>query len=89
MQKHLGSKKHLENKKQNEMIKPEWLFKQEQTAIKKKIQKIYIPKIFKQLARGKIKLDDRELAEMMTGPYYLIDENLKIDFKINLEIIFC
>ena len=24
--KHLGSKKHIENKKQNEMIIPEWLF---------------------------------------------------------------
>ena len=33
MQKHLRSKKHLENIKQNEMIIPEWLFKQEQTQI--------------------------------------------------------
>ena len=39
MQKHLRSKKHLENKKQNEMIIPEWLFKEEQAPIKK--QKIY------------------------------------------------
>ena len=39
----------------------------------------------KQLAREKIKLDDKELAKMMINPYYFIDENLKIGFKINLE----
>ena len=39
MQKHLRSKKHLENLEQNEMTIPEWLFKQEQTPFKKKIQK--------------------------------------------------
>ena len=33
--KHLRSRKHLENIRQNEMIMPEWLFKQEQTPIKK------------------------------------------------------
>ena len=38
--KHLRSKKHLENIKQNEMIIPEWLFKEEQSPIKKKIQKV-------------------------------------------------
>ena len=27
MQKHLGSKKHLENEKPNEMTLPQWLFK--------------------------------------------------------------
>ena len=41
MQKDFRSKKHLENIKQNEMIIPEWLFKQEQTPIRKKIQKVY------------------------------------------------
>ena len=41
--KHLRIKKHLENIIQNEMIIPEWLFKQEQTPIKKKIQKVYNP----------------------------------------------
>ena len=39
----------------------------------------------KQLAREKIKLDDKELAKMMINPYYFIDENLKNGFKINLE----
>ena len=39
----------------------------------------------KQLAREKIKLDDKELAKMMNIPYFFIDENLKNGFKINLE----
>ena len=85
MQKHLRSKKHLENIKQNEMIVPEWLFKQEQTPIQKKIQKVNNLKTLKQLAGKKIKLDDKELAKKMIYPYYFIDENLKIGFKINLE----
>ena len=75
MQKHLRSKKHLENMKQNEMIIPEWFFKQEKAPIKKKIQKVDNPKTFKQLAREKIKLDDREFAKIMINPYYFIDKN--------------
>ena len=39
--KHLRSKKHLENIEQNEMIITEWLFKQERSPIKKKVQKVY------------------------------------------------
>ena len=85
MQKHLRSKKHLENIERNEMIIPEWFFKEEKSPIKKKIQKVYNPKTLKQLAREKIKLDDKELAKMMINPYYFIDENLKNGFKINLE----
>ena len=83
--KHLRSKKHLENSEQNEMIIPEWLFKEERYPIKKKMQKVYNPKTLKQLAREKIKLDDKELAKMMINLYYFIDENLKNGFKINLE----
>ena len=83
--KHLRSKKHLDNIEQNEMIIPEWLFKQEQTPIRRKIQEVYNPRTLKQLAREKIKLDDKELAKMMITPYYFIDENLKTGFKINLE----
>ena len=83
--KHLRSKKHLENIEQNEMIIPDWLFKEERSPFKKKIQKVYNPKTSKQLAREKIKLDDKELAKMMINPYYFIDENLKKVFKINLE----
>ena len=67
------------------MIIPDWLFKEERSPIKKKIQKVYNPKTLKQLAREKIKLDDKELAKMMIDPYYFIDENLKIGFKINPE----
>ena len=85
MQKHLGSIKHLENMKQNDLIIPEWLFKEEQTLIEKKIQKGYKPKTLKQLAREKIKLVDKELAKMMINPNYFFDENLKIGFKNNLE----
>ena len=83
--KHLRSKKHLENMIQNEMIIPEWFFKEGKTPIRKKIQKVYNPKTLKQLAREKIKLDDEKLAKMMNNPYYFIEENLKNGFKINLE----
>ena len=85
MQKHLRSKKHLEKLEQNEMIIPEWFFKEEKTPIKKKIEKVYNPKTLKQLAREKIKLDDKEFAKMMISPYYFIDRNLKNGFKINLD----
>ena len=61
MQKHLRSKKHLENIKQNEMFIPEWFFKQEQSSIKKRIQKVYNPKKLKQIARQNIKKNDKEL----------------------------
>ena len=84
-QKHLRSKKHLENMIQNEMIIPEWFLKEEKSPIKKKIQKVYNPKTLKQLAREKIKLDDKEFAKIMINPYYFFNENLKIGFKINLE----
>ena len=58
--KHLRSKKHLENIRQNEIIIPEWLFKEEQEPIKKRI-KVYNPETLKQVARDNIKLDDKEL----------------------------
>ena len=83
--KHLRSKKHLENVEKNEMIIPDWFFKEEKTPVKKKIQKVYNPKTLKQLAREKSKLDDKELAKIMINPYYFIDKNLEIGFKINLE----
>ena len=87
--KHLRSKKHLENIEQNEMIIPDWLFKEERSPIKKKIQEVYNPKTLKQLARQNNKMNDKELdkeiAKKKINPYYFIDENLKIAFKINLE----
>ena len=48
--KHLRSKKHIENIEQNEMIIPDWFFKEDRSPIKKKIQKVYNPKTLKQLA---------------------------------------
>ena len=83
--KHLRSKKHLENIEQNEMIIPDWFFKEEKSPNKKKMQKVYNPKTLKQLAREKIKIDVKELAKMMIYPYYFIDDNLKLGFTINLE----
>ena len=84
--KHLKSKKHLENIKQNEMIIPEWLF---QEPVENKIKKIYNPKSVKQLARNNIKLNDKqlnkELAKKMINPYYFTDRNLQVGFKINLD----
>ena len=84
--KHLKSKKHLENITQNEMIIPEWLFKE---PIENKIEKLYNPKSLKQLARNNIRLDDKqlntELAKKMINPYYFSDRNLKVAYKINLD----
>ena len=84
--KHKRSKKHLENIKHNEMIIPEWLFKE---PIENKIKKIYNPVSLKKLARNKINLDDRqlnkELAKKMINPYYFSERNLKVAYKINLD----
>ena len=46
-EKHMRSKKHLKNMKQNEMIIPEWLF---QEPIQNKINRIYNPESLKQIA---------------------------------------
>ena len=93
--KHLRSKKHLENIEQIEcclkeqMNIPEWLFKEERSPIKKKIQKVFNPKTLQKLARQNIKMNDKELdkeiAKKMINPYYFKDENLKIGFKSNIE----
>ena len=84
--KHLRSKKHLENMKQNEMIIPEWLF---QEPVENKIIKIHNPRSLKQIARDNIRLDDKqlnkELAKKMINPYYFNDKNLRVGFKINLD----
>ena len=49
--KHLRSKKHLENEKQNQLTIPKWLIKGEQTPIKKELKKIYNRKTPKHIAR--------------------------------------
>ena len=70
--KHLRSKKHLENIEQNEMIIPDWLFKEARSPIKKQIKKVYNPKTLKQKARQNNKMNDKkldkELAKMMINP---------------------
>ena len=84
--KHLRSKKHLENMKQNEMIIPEWLFLE---PVENKINKIHKPRSLRQLARDNIRLDDRqlnkELAKKMINPYNFTDRILKVAYKINLD----
>ena len=84
--KHLRSKKQLENIKQNDMIIPEWLFQEPDENI---IRKIYNSRPLRQIARDNIRLDDKqlkkELARKMINPYYFIDRNLKVGFKINLD----
>ena len=84
--KHLRSKKHLQNEKQNRMITPEMLFKE---PIESRIKKLYNPKPLTQLTRDKIKKDDKQLnkglAKKMINLYYYICRNLKVRFKITLE----
>ena len=67
--KHLRIKKHSEKMKLNEMIIPDWLFRE---PVENKINKIYNPKSLKQLARNNIRLDDKqlnkELARKMINP---------------------
>ena len=84
--KHLWSKKHIKNMKQNEVVLPEWLF---QEPVENKINKIYSPNPLRQLVRGNIRLDDRqlngELARRMINPYYFTDRALQNGFKIDLD----
>ena len=84
--KHLRSKKHMENVRQNEMIIPEWLF---QEPFENKVNKIYNPNSLKQIARDKIRLDDKqlnkELAKKMINPNYFTGRNLKVAYKIILD----
>ena len=83
--KHLRSKKHIENIRQNDMIIPEWLFVEKKPPIKIKIKNVYNPKTLKQLGREKLNLDDKELAKILNNPYYFTNKNLKTGFKINLD----
>ena len=88
MQKHLRSKKLLENEK-NGMNIPEWLFKGEQAHIKKQMKKVYNPITIKEKARENNEMNDKELdkelAKKMINPYYFIDETLKLGFKNILD----
>ena len=55
--KHLRRKRHLENKKQNDMIITDWLLQEPF----KKSKEIYNPEPLRQLARDYIKLDENQL----------------------------
>ena len=90
--KHLRSKNHLENVKQNEMIIPEWLFKE---PIENKIKQIYNLKPLRQIARHNIKLDEqqlnKDLAKKMINPCYfdsLQGEGVKIIIPSNIIDIY-
>ena len=86
VQKHLRSKKQLENLKQNEMIIPEKWFKE---PIDNEINKINNPKSLTQIDSDNFRLDDKqlneELAKKMPNPYYFTDRKLKVGFKISLD----
>ena len=78
----LRSKDNLKNIRQNEMIIPEWLFKEPIDS-----KKMYNPKPLRQIAQNKIILNDKqlnkELAKKMNNPYYFTDRALR--FNITLE----
>ena len=59
----MRSKKHLENEQQNDMIIPEWSFKEEQAPLKNKIEKVSNPKTLKQIARKNIIMNDKKIDE--------------------------
>ena len=69
--KHLRSKKLLEGAKQNILIIPENLLKEEPK--ENKIKNVYTPKPLKQIARENNKIDheqlNKELAKKMINPY--------------------
>ena len=73
MQTHLRKKTYLENEKQKQNVIPEGLFKEEQAPIKNKLIKVYNPKLLKQIARERIKINDEELenqlAKKIINPY--------------------
>ena len=84
--KHLKSKNHLEKMKQNEMIIPEWLFKE---PTENRIKNIYISESLRQISRDNIKLDEKqlnkEIAKKMNNPYYFTDRAIQVGLNITLE----
>ena len=65
------------------MILSEGLFQQPN---ENKIEKMYNPETLKQIARDKIRLDDKQrnkaLAKKMINPYFFTDRNLKVGLKL-------
>ena len=68
------------------MIIPDWLFRK---PIENISRRIYNPKPIREIAREKIKIDDKqpnkELAEKMINPYYFTDRILKTAFNTALD----
>ena len=85
MSKHLKSKKHL-NKLQNNNENQGNITNKPSSS---KEDKNFNPKSLKELARDKIKLNDRELnkeiAKKMLNPYYFKDKDFYNFLKINLD----
>ena len=81
---HFISENHLENKRQDDIKTPEWLFKEDQTHIKR----VYNLKTIKQIARESIKINGLELGKKKfkkINPHCFMEENSKTGFKITLE----
>ena len=53
--KQLRKKKHLENRRQEEIFIPERLYKEKQTPIRKQSKKVYNPRTLKQIAKKNLK----------------------------------
>ena len=53
----------MENVRQIDKFIPEWLFKEEQTPVKKKIKEVYDPKTLKHKSRSSFKLNDKNLEK--------------------------
>ena len=74
----------MQNEKQNELILPEWVYKEPNES-----RKIYDPKPLKGLARNNIKFEDeqlnKELAKKMLNPFYFTDRTLQVGFNMGLE----
>ena len=74
----------MENEKQDDMIVPEWLFKEP-----KKNLKVSNPKPIKETVRKNINLADKqlekELAKKTLNPYYFTDRDWRIESNINLD----
>ena len=84
--KRLRSKKHLENEKQTKTVVPDWLFQQ---TFEINPRKMYNLKPLREIARDKIKLDDKqlnkELPRKMINPYFFTDKTSRIGFNNTLN----
>ena len=59
--KQLGSKKHLHKIRLTDVIVPDWLFQETNEKVHNIQRRIPNPKLLKQIAREKFKIDDKQL----------------------------